>query len=119
MGFFKNLINDIKTNNTPIGIYKDKLTDYFNFISTHSSGKSNISDETAGRKAMVLVDELFELSDKLDKNSEITLYLPNADLSVNIGTSVLFIEQLQFAFECREPINIQLINKIVRNISNT
>lgn len=45
MGFFKDFFNDIKTANTPIGHFKDKVTDYFNYVSLLTHGKENISEE--------------------------------------------------------------------------
>ena len=117
MGFFKDLFNDIKTHNTPISNYKDKITDYMNFISIESYRKGNLSKETAQLKSIASVQEIKELASAFIENLSFKLYIVQGDVELNINASILFIENLLYEFESGELINHNLLKKIINRIS--
>lgn len=118
MGFFKSLFNDVKLSNTPVGNYKNKLVDYFNFISIESSNKKTLSEETAIFKSLALSQELFELSKPLDPKAEFSMYLPNGDLNLNVKTSTVFINQLHSVIESKQYLSMNILLQIIQRINN-
>ncbi|MBK9299081.1 MAG: hypothetical protein IPN14_00195 [Bacteroidetes bacterium] len=63
-----------------------------------------------------MTDELFNLADSLDSNAIFTLYLPNADLTMNVATSIRFIALLKESFALKKLIDLDLIYEIVAEI---
>ncbi len=117
MGFFKSILNDIKLSNTPVGNYKNKIVDYFNFVSVETSNKKTLSQETAEFKSVALAQELLELSETLDPNGNFTMYLPIGELNLNVDTSREFISELHGVLLSKQHLNMNILLEIIKSIN--
>lgn len=95
MGFFKDLISDIKNAKKPIGQYQSKIIDFVNHLMLISYDQLSITKELAFQKAEVYLKEIDELAENFEnKEEKLKVYHPQGDIATNVLEAQLASHEL-------------------------
>lgn len=95
MGFLKDLLKDISQSKKPISFFQKKIIDFVNHMVLLSYNQLSISNSLAIEKAIVLLKEIDEVSNKLDnKFEQIKVYHVDGDIQTNVEEARIAVHEL-------------------------